>query len=257
MGGSNVLAVAVQNTETAMGLFADGELLATWNVSTNVNITSDEAIQCAWTFLNVKDLPTPDDAIMCSVVPTLTAAWSEALASLCGHRALVVGPGLKSGIAMDYKDPGQVGGDRVACAVAAKALYGTPAIVVDFGAATTFTVISEKGSLAGGAIAPGLRVSMEALSETAAQLTETDLRAPAQVVGRTTLDAMRAGVVLGEAAKVNGLVEAMWDELGYETVLVATGRWAATVCACTRHEFAICDDLVLRGLLAIHDANRK
>ena len=257
MSESNVLAVTVANAETTMGLFAGDELLATWGVSTNANITADEALQCFWSFLNVKDLPTPDDAIMCSVVPALTTAWSEALASLSGRRALVVGPGLKSGIAMDYKDPGQVGGDRVACAVAAKALYGSPALVVDFGAATTFTVVSEKGSLAGGAIAPGLRVSMEALSETAAQLTETDLKAPAHVVGRTTLDAVRAGVVLGEAAKVDGLVEAMWDELGYETALVATGRWAHVVCAHSRHEFDIRSDLALQGLLAIRNANRK
>ena len=253
----NVLAVTVANTETTMGMFAGNELLATWSVSTNANITADEALQCIWSFMGVKDLPTPHDSIMCSVVPALTAAWSESLALLSGHRALVVGPGLKSGIAMDYKDPGQVGGDRVACAVAAKAAFGAPVIVVDFGAATTFTVVGEKGSRAGGAIAPGLRVSMEALSVSAAQLTETDLRAPAQAVGRTTLDAVRAGVVLGEAARADGLVEAMWDELGYETTLVATGRWARVVCACTRHQFEVRDDLALRGLLAIRTANRK
>ncbi|MBQ9044125.1 MAG: type III pantothenate kinase [Eggerthellaceae bacterium] len=257
MGEPTVLAVTIENAETTLGLFAGDELLSTWSVSTSANITADEAMQCAWTFLNVKDLPAPDDAIMCSVVPALTAAWSEALATLSGKRALIVGPGLKSGIAMDYKDPGQVGGDRVACAVAAKAIFGAPVIVVDFGAATTFTVVGEKGSLAGGAIAPGLRVSMEALSGAAAQLTETDLQAPTQVVGRTTLDAVRAGIVLGETAKVDGLVEAMWDELGCETALVATGRWARVVCACTHHEFEIRDDLALRGLLAIRNANRK
>lgn len=257
MGGPIVLAVTIENAETTMGLFAGDELLATWGVSTSANITADEAMQCAWTFLSLKDLPTPEDAIMCSVVPSSTEPWREALAQLCGKRALVVGPGLKSGIAMDYKDPGQVGGDRVACAVAAKAAFGAPVIVVDFGAATTFTVVGEKGSLAGGAIAPGLRVSMEALSVNAAQLTETDLRAPEQAVGRTTLDAIRAGVVLGEAARTDGLVEAMWDELGCETALVATGRWASVVCACAQHEFEIRDDLALQGLLAIRNANRK
>lgn len=257
MTETNVLAVAVANAETSLGLFAGGELLATWSIATNANITADEALQAAWSFLNVKDLPEPDDAIMCSVVPSLTAAWSHALGELCGRRALVVGPGLKSGIALGYKDPGQMGSDRVACAVAAKALFGSPAIVVDFGAATTFTVVDETGSLTGGAIAPGLRTSMEALSQTAAQLIETDVQAPRKAIGRTTADAVRAGIVLGEAARVDGLVEAMWDELGYETALVATGRWAQAVCSHSRYKFTLRDDLVLQGLLAIRNGNRN
>lgn len=257
MDEMTLLAVSVGNSETTMGLFEGDALLGQFSASANAAITADEAQQAVWSFLAMRDLPEPGASILCSVVPSLTSTWASALQSLTGRRPLVVGPGLKSGIAMGYKDPAQVGADRVAAAVAARELFGSPVIVVDFGTATSFTVVDEKGALLGGAIAPGAQVGMEALSDTAAQLAETDLVAPRQAIGRSTAEAIRSGVVLGEAARADGLVEAMWDELGYETALVATGRYAETVCSQTGHEFALRTDLVLQGLRAIFKANRK
>lgn len=257
MGNSTLLAVNVGNSETAMGLFDGGELLGQFAIATATSITADEAEQAIWSFLQMRDVPEPVEAIMCSVVPSLSSTWGAALESLVGKRPLVVGPGLKSGMRLGYKDPGQMGGDRVACAVAARELFGSPVIVADFGTATSFTVVDEKGSLLGGAIAPGIRVGMEALSDSAAQLAETDLQAPRQAIGRSTADAIRSGVVFGEAARADGLVEAMWDELGYETALVATGRFAHVACAVSRHDFNQRDDLTLQGLRLIFNANRK
>ena len=181
----------------------------------------------------------------------------HALRAISGSRPLAVGPGLKSGIAMGYKDPAQLGADRVVNAVAARALFGSPVIVADFGTATSLTVVGRDGEIEGGVIAPGLQTSLVALCDSAAQLAEVSMQLPRKVVGRTTADAIRTGVLFGEAARVDGLVDAMWDELGYETALVATGRFAEFACASTAHEFARRDTLALEGLQLIWKLNQK
>lgn len=256
-GKSLVLAVKNGNEETTMGLFDGDELLDTWALATRMSVTSDEVELSVHSFLRMRDLPEPADAIMCSVVPALLPVWKQGLACVVGASPLVVGPGLKSGIAMGYKDPGQVGGDRVVCAVAAREIYGEPVIVCDFGTTTSLSVVGPKGSFLGGAIAPGLGVSMEALCESAAQLAEVRMQVPSSAIGRTTADAIRAGVVLGEAARVDGLVDAVFDELGCEARLVATGRYATTVCPACAHEFDIREDLALQGLRIIYRLNTR
>lgn len=252
-----LLAVKVGNAETAMGLFDGDELLGTWAVSTDRARTVDEAQLDIQAFLDTRGLPAPDEAIICSVVPASTETWIDALHAVCRARPLVVGPGLKSGIAMGYKDPAQLGSDRVVNAVAARALFGSPVIVADFGTATSLTVVDSGGRIAGGVIAPGLRTSLEALCDSAAQLAEVGMEMPRSVVGRTTADAIRSGVLLGEAARVDGLVDAIWDEIECETQLVATGRFANVVCDATYHEFAVRADLALVGLRLIWQLNRR
>lgn len=250
-----LLAVKVANAETLIGVFGTDELMGSFAMTTRCPSTADELAQAAELFLQARDFPTPDQAILCSVVPALTHEWRVALKRVAAAHPLVVGPGCKSGIAMGYKDPGQLGADRVACAVAARELYGAPVIVADFDAAVSLTVVAQDGTLLGGPIAPGLDASLGALRDSAALLPEVDLKVPRQVIARTTADAIRAGVVFGEAARLDGLVQAMWDELGYETALVATGRHAALSRAVSRHDFIQRDDLALQGLRLIHALN--
>ena len=251
-----LLAVKVANAQTAVGVFDGDELVTSWEVTTRSPSTADELGQAVELFLAARDLPMPNQAILCSVVPAITDVWARALRQLAGERPLVVGPGLKSGIAMGYKDPGQLGADRVACAVAARGLAGAPVVVADFDAAISLTVVGEDGSLLGGAIAPGLDVSLEALRESAAQLPEVGMKMPRAVIARTTADAIRAGVVFGEAARLDGLIDAIWEELGCETALVATGRHSDLVVSASRHDFTLRADLALQGLRQIHALNR-
>lgn len=250
-----LLAVKVGNSEVRLGLFQGEILLGSWAASSSSISTADEAAFVVDGFLQMRDLPEPDCAIMCSVTPLGGEPWFEGLRDYVGVRPLVVGPGLKSGIALGYKDPGQVGADRVANAVAARELVGAPVIVADFGTTTNLTVVDKGGTLLGGVIASGLRTSLDALCGSAAQLAGVSLLAPRKVIGRTTADAMRSGIVLGEAARVCGLVDAIWDELGYQTTLVATGRYAPVVCPASTLSFELRDDLALQGLRLIFSLN--
>ena len=253
----SLLTLKITNGQVDMGMFEGEELLARWAGSSGPSLMMDEAAQAIDAFLSLRDLLDPDDAILCSVVPSATYAWEQAVWTLTGKRPLVVGPGLKSGIAVKYKDPGQVGSDRVCNALAAREIYGAPCIVADFGSATNLVVVDEKGAFAGGAIAAGLGASMEALNIAAAQLPGASIRIPQQVIARSTAESVQVGVVLGEAKRLDGLVEAMWHELGYRTRLVATGRFSHIVCAESCHEFTLDDSLTLKGLRLIYQLNRR
>ncbi len=256
MAGS-LLTIKVTNGQVDLGVFEGSQLLGRWSGSSGSSLMTDEAEQVIEAFLTLRDIDNPESAILCSVVPSATMAWEAAARHMTGNRPLVVGPGLKSGIAVRYKDPGQVGSDRVANAVAARELYGAPCIAVDFGSATNIVVVDEKGAFVGGAIAPGLGSSMRALNMTAAQLPGADVRVPENAIGRTTAEAVQAGVVLGEAKRLDGLVEAIWDELGYDTELVATGRYAPVVCEASNYEFTQDGILTLQGLRLIFELNKK
>ena len=208
----NLLAVDVGNTTTRLGLFADGELVSTWELTTRERLTVDEARMKLAQALAMMGKPLPAESILACVVPTLTDVWRSALAATCGSRPLVVGPGLKTGIRMRYDDPSEVGADRVADVVAAREAYGAPVVVVDLGTTTNFEVVDGEGAFAGGIIAPGVALGARSLSAAAARLPMIELRAPAAVIGRNTRSAMQSGVVLGEVARIDGLLDAIADE---------------------------------------------
>ena len=257
-GEKCLLAVQLGNAETSCGVFLRGKLVAHWTTATRVRATSDDLEAGLRMFLASKDAPAPNQAILCSVVPLAADAWEAALEAVCGCRVLSVGPGLKTGLSLKYKDPAQVGADRVVCAVAAKHLYGAGVIVVDFNhSATAFSVIDRKGAFAGGVIAPGLAVSLNALASSAAQLVLPTLHVPDQVLGRSTPDAIVTGVVLGEVFRADGFVEALWNELGEKTQLVATGRFASLVVPRSAHDFAVEPYLALLGLHRLWELNGK
>lgn len=245
-----VITAKISNNEVSCGVFAEGELVASWSIALRQGITADEAEASLRSFLLLKEAPQPNGAILASVVPAATPAWRDALHAVSASRVLEVGPGLKSGLSIGYRDPSQLGADRVACAVAARNACGNNVIVVDFGSATTITVVDAKGTLVGGAIAPGITAEIDSLA-LAAQLTSVGVRAPKAIIGRSTQEGIQSGVMMGEAFRVDGLIEAMWAELGGPTALVATGRYAELICVLSAHDFQVFPNLAIQGLYDI------
>lgn len=252
-----VLTVDVGNTTTRFGLFAGDELAGTWELTTAERLTVDEArMKLAQVALMMGE-PLPADAILACVVPTLADVWRRALALACGSRPLVVGPGLKTGVRMRYDDPSEIGADRVADVVAARERYGSPVVVVDLGTTTNFEVVDETGAFAGGIIAPGVALGARSLAAAAARLPMIELRAPSSVVGKSTRAAMESGVVLGEVARIDGLLDAIFEETGHEAPVVLTGDGAAKMASLLRHKTKVDDALTLRGLWALWKANQR
>lgn len=252
-----LLAVDVGNTQTVLGLFEGEALRGHWRISTDAARTTDELRLLVSSLIAEAGVAWEaiEEVALASVVPRLTAAWEELVAQVCSRPPLVVGPGLKTGVAIRYDNPHEIGADRIVNAVAALAVFGAPVIVVDFGTATTIDVIGPDGAYLGGAIAPGVETSAEALFARAARLFTVDLEAPRNVIGRNTRESVQAGLVLGEAAMVDGLVRRAWEELGRETQVVATGGLAplmAPLCETIDH---VDVDLTLTGLRIIRDRN--
>jgi type III pantothenate kinase len=194
--------------------------------------------------------------VIASVVPALTAAYEDLAMRLTGQRPLVIGPGLKTGLAIAYENPREVGADRIVNAIAAVDSSGAPVIVVDFGTATTLDVVDTSGAYLGGAIAPGIETSAEALFRRAARLSAVDLEPPARVVGRNTRESVQAGLLLGEAARVDGLVRRTFAELGYQCPVVATGGLAELMAPLCEMVTAVDADLTLRGLALVWERNQ-
>lgn len=246
-----LLAVDLGNTTTRLGAFLDEELLGTWDITTPAALTADEARSHISHALAMLGVATPSEAILASVVPSLTDAWRMALSRVCEGRVYVVGPGLKSGLRMRIDDPSEVGADRVADAVAARDAYGSPVVVVDLGTTTNIEVIDGDGAFVGGVIAPGVALGARSLAAAAARLPVIELRAPASVIGRNTRAAMQSGVVLGEVARIDGLLDAVMAELGQEAPVVITGDGASGLAPLLAHAVVVDNTLTLRGLYRI------
>ena len=252
-----LFAVDVGNTQSVLGLFEDDQLVGHWRISTNASLTSDELRVLVSGLLDLGGWSWDDvtSVIMASVVPPVTEAWEDVARSGCQCEPLVVGPGLKTGMPIRYDNPHEVGADRIVNGVAAFERLGGPVVVVDFGTATTIDVIDGTGAYVGGAIAPGVETSAEALFSKAARLSMVDLEAPPKVIGTNTRTSVQAGLLLGEAAKVDGLVRRVWSELGAETPVIATGGLAermGPLCETVGH---VDLDLTLEGLRIIYARN--
>jgi type III pantothenate kinase len=249
-----LLAVDVGNTQTALGLYENGDLSRHWRLATEPQRTGDEL----GLFLGgLLDLGSLDGICLASTVPALIRSYEE-LAAGVGARLLVVGPGTRTGIPIRYDDPREVGPDRVANAVAARERYGAPSIVVDFGTSTNFDVVSAAGEYVGGVLAPGIEVSMDALFERAARLVKVDFVAPETAIGKTTESALRSGLVFGFAGQVDGIVERIRAELGDEaTPVVATGGLAELIAPHAKTIEKVDLFLTLEGLRLVWELNEK
>jgi type III pantothenate kinase len=252
-----LLAVDIGNTHTVLGLF-DGEVLrCDWRMETRVERTADEYAASLSGLFGLQGLTMRQvtGAIISSVVPPATAPMERLFARYFGVTALVIGPGMKTGMAVLYENPRDLGADRIVNAVAAYARWPQGAIVVDFGTATTFDVVTSRGEYAGGIIAPGLIVSADALYRSTARLPRVEIARPKHVVGTNTVASIQSGLVFGYAGMVDALVTRIRAEINYAPKVVATGGLGALV---ARESSTIeeCDELLtLRGLRILFERN--
>jgi type III pantothenate kinase len=252
-----LLALEVGNTETTVGVFAGERLCQHWRISTVASRTADEYALTLSGFLAQEKLSFASitGVAISSVVPRLSQTLRDMTRRYCSTEAVVVGPGIRTGIPILTDNPREVGADRVVNAVAAYAAWGGPAIVVDFGTATTFDAVSAKGELLGVAIAPGIQISVNALADYTAQLGRVELVKPKHVIGRNTVESMQAGIIMGTAGEVDGIVRAMTAELGGQATVIATGGLAPVMvdaCETLEHHDPW---LTLRGLRMVYDLN--
>src|SRR5207249_5808159 len=194
-----------------------------------------------------------DGVVVASVVPPLNSALVQAIERYFDREPLVVGPGVKTGLKIHYRDPKEVGADRIVAAMAAFKKYGGPLIIIDFGTGTTYDVVSQEGDCLGGAIAAGMSISVDALYERAARLQRVELKAPPTVIGRTTAESMQAGIIFGFTAQVEGMVARIKKELGENPRVIATGGMAGPVAAGTPVIELVAQRLVPGGLRWFHE----
>ena len=255
-----LLAIDVGNTQTVIGVYRDSDLLHMWRLATVKTHTADELRLKAGPLVEAAGIRLADvnGAALASVVPALTEAWEEALTEMLGAPPLVCSAATAGGLfACDYPNPAEIGADRVADAVAARALYGAPVVVVDFGTATNIEVVDADGVFVGGIIAPGVETSAQALFSRATKLAATELADPGTAIGKSSAEAIQIGIVHGEAARVDGLVDAVFEQLGYRAPVVATGGLAHRVAQASRTITDIDQKLTLEGLRLIHAAQSK
>lgn len=222
-----LLVLDVGNTNTVVGIYDEKELLCHWRLTSDRR-TGDELAVYLLNLMFLAEIPREalKGAIISSVVPSLEAAWIQGIKSSLGLEALKVTTSMDLGLPVEVREPRNVGADRLVNAVAGIRRYGTPLLLVDFGTAVTLDAVDCRGAYIGGAIAPGLSVSVEALFGKTAKLPRVPLEAPPQAIGKDTMEAIQSGILYGYAGMVDGLVRRMWKELGKETPVVATGGQA-------------------------------
>jgi len=251
-----LLAIDVGNTNTVFGLFDGDVLRASWRTKTDPRSTSDEI------YLTLRGLlegqPKPTGIALCSTVPMLLREFRALCADHFGDLPVViVEPGIKTGVPILTDNPREVGADRIVNTMAAHRLFGGPSIVVDFGTSTNLDVVSEKGEFLGGALAPGIEISLDALAARAAALRKVEVVRPRSVIGKNTIEALQSGVLYGFAGQVDGLVERIREELPGITAVIATGGLAPIVVpesrTITHHE----PDLTLIGLRLVFERNQE
>ena len=253
-----ILTLDIGNTNIKTALFDGMEMRQYWRISTNRARSSDEYGIILMDLLNHNGIPASavDGIIMSSVVPQINFTIEHMCRNYFGHEPMKIEPGVKTGINIKYENPREVGSDRIANAVAAYELYGGPCITIDFGTATTFGAISERGEFLGGAICPGLKLAAEALTERAAKLPRFELAKPETVIGRNTITNMQSGIVYGYIGQVNYLVERMKRELGAPNAkVIATGGLAVLVGEESNAIDVMDGLLTLKGLCLIYAKN--
>jgi len=252
-----LLAVDIGNTTVALGIFQGEKLKATWRFSTDVHTLADEYASLLLNLLKLEGLAFSDidKAIISSSVPPLVTTFEELCKRYCRVTPLVVGAGVKTGVKILLDNPREAGPDRVVNAAAAHRLYGGPLIVIDFGTATTLDAVSAEGDYLGGAIAPGIAISADALFERAAKLPRVELVPPKKAIGKNTVAAMQSGIIFGYVGLIEGIVARMRKELGGKVRVIATGGLADVIASETNVIDILDPDLTLVGLRLIHELN--
>jgi type III pantothenate kinase len=252
-----LLAIDVGNTNIVLGAYDGTHLVSSWRINTDADRMPDEyavLIDGLLRYVN-RSLKDVSAVVLCSVVPALTTAFEEMTRQFCYREPIVVGPGTRTGVKILYENPREVGADRIANAVAAFHLYGGPAIVIDFGTATTFDALSGDGEYLGGAIAPGLIISADALFQRAARLYRVELKRPKAAIGRNTGASVQAGLIYGYVGLIEGLIARFRQEMGPARV-IATGGLSNVIAKETSAIEIINPLLTLEGLRLIYEMSQ-
>ncbi|MBQ6807423.1 MAG: type III pantothenate kinase [Lachnospiraceae bacterium] len=254
-----ILAVDIGNTNIVIGCIEQEKIFFVERVSTNISKTELEYVVEFKTLLDLYQIKVENitGCIIASVVPPLNNIVRSAMEKLLHITPLLVGPGVKTGLNILMDNPGQVGSDLIVNAVAGLHYYGAPIIMIDMGTATTISVVDDKKNYIGGMILPGVKVSLESLVNRTSQLPRISLEAPKRVVGKNTIDCMKSGIVMGQAACMDGMIERIWDELGYEASVVATGGLAGCIVPYCKKKIIYDNELTLKGLDIIYRKNTE
>lgn len=257
MAKTDLLVIDIGNTNIVIGVYRGQKLLISWRLSTDAEKMPDEyaiLLRDLFAQAGLEASALKGCALSC-VVPPLLRPFLEVVKKQFNIQPLVVGPGVRSGVKILTDNPREVGADRIANAVAAAKLHGLPALVIDFGTATTFDAVSKEGDYLGGAIAPGVGIAAESLWRRAAQLPRIDLAFPPAAIGKNTVQAMQSGVLLGYLSMVEGMVERISRELGDKPLVIATGGLAALIAEKTKVIDRVEPNLTLEGLRLIYEMN--
>lgn len=249
----------IGNTNITVGGFEGDELAFTARLATDQHRTADQYAIEIRDILGLYNITGADvsAAAICSVVPTVCAAIERAINKLFGIEPVVLGPGVKTGLNIKIDNPAQLGADLAAGAVGALAKYPCPAVVIDLGTATTISVIGKNGEFLGGAIAAGIKLTLEALASRTAQLPMVNIKAPQSVIGTNTADSMTSGLIIGAAAMIDGMIERIEAELGCKTTVIATGGLSSEVINHCNRKIIQDDNLLLDGLKIIYEKNKR
>lgn len=253
-----ILAIDVGNSNIVIGCCKENKISFVERLSTNPLAT---VLEFAISFKNVLELygVSPKDvsgAIISSVVPSVTLAIKEAIIKLTGIDAMIIGPGIKTGLSILIDNPAQLGSDLVVDAAAAISEYKLPLVIFDMGTATTASVIDENRNYLGGMILPGVRVSLNALTARTSQLPKISLDGPKRVIGRNTIECMRSGIIYSTAASIDGIIDRFEEELGKPLTAIATGGLASSIVPFCRKKVILDDELLLKGLIIIYNKNK-
>ena len=254
-----ILTVDVGNSNIVLGGIRNDEIVFEARLRTDATKTSDEYCIDLKMILEVYHVSPADieGSIIASVVPQVLNSMQTAIKKLTGKTSLVVGPGLKTGLNIAIDNPAQAGADLVVGCVAALREHKAPLIIIDMGTATTMIVVDRNGAMIGGCIMPGVKISMDALTDRTALLPGLQLDQPKRAIGRNTIDCMRSGLMMGAACMIDGMIQRMEEELGYPTTVIATGGIARFIIPMCRREILYDKDLLVKGLAAIYRDNKR
>ncbi len=252
-----ILTIDIGNTNIVFGGFLDGELAFVARIATDTKRTEDEYASKIHSVLALHKVEKSEirGVIISSVVPPLNSIIQKAVLMLYGVDAILVAPGIKTGIKIVCDNTSTVGADLICACVAAHHLYGSPSLVVDMGTATKFMLVDETGAFTGVSIVPGVAIALKALASGTAQLPQISLDAPPSVVGKNTVDCMRSGAIFGNASMLDGMIERFNEEIGVKLPVIATGGFASTIIPHCKHEITLDNELLLKGLYILYQKN--
>lgn len=250
-----ILAVDVGNTNTVLGILDGDNMIFSGRIATKTDETEDDCAVRLYSFLQINSVGKIDGAIISSVVPVLNRTLLKAIKKVTGVDALVVGPGIKTGLNIRIDNPAELGADLVVGAVASIAKYPCPQIIFDLGTATTASVIDKNKTYIGGAVLCGVKTAINAISSGTAQLPQVDISAPNKAICSNTIDCMRSGAVFGSAALIDGFVSRFEDELGEKATVIITGGLGKTISQQCKTDVFYDENLLIDGLKIIYDKN--